>query len=177
MLFECGLIVRGGYYSVRLVERQGDNSRRREVEYDSAVNNDYDYLKSSSSSGGGGGGGEEIIIISNVTIRVQYPVIDFEVPHRLETYTRYNPSVSVSFGLTRSLCKAKLPLPSTRMTLSMCTRKDGGDLCSGNFLTLLRDPLKSLQVRRPLCVASHISLSNLMNFFPLSNHHHHHQAD
>ena len=145
MLFECGLIVRGGYYNVRLVERQGDKSKRREVvEYDSAVNNDYDYLKS---SGGGGGSGEDIIIVSNITIRVQYPVIDFEVPHRLETYTRYNPSVSVSFGLTRSLCKPKLPLPSTRMTLSMCTRKDGGDLCSRNFLTLLRDPLKSLQVR------------------------------
>ncbi|CAG7718490.1 unnamed protein product [Allacma fusca] len=121
VVFECGLIVRGGYYSIRLVELEDGG--------DSSVSNDYDYMRT------------VVEVISNVTIRVRYPVIAFEVPHRLETYTT---SVRVSFGLTRSLCEPKLPLPSTILSLSMCKQSDTEE-CTRDFVTILRDPLIRLQ--------------------------------
>lgn len=56
-------------------------------------------------------------ILSNLTIKPEYPIIAFEVPHRLESYTS---SVPISIGLTRAPCKPKLPLPATELTLNIC---------------------------------------------------------
>jgi len=57
-------------------------------------------------------------IIAKKTINVKYPTILFEVPSRLETYTT---SAPVTFGLTKTICKPKLQLPSTMLTLTMCS--------------------------------------------------------
>ncbi|CAL8116004.1 unnamed protein product [Orchesella dallaii] len=57
-------------------------------------------------------------MLAKKTINVKYPTILFEVPSRLETYTT---SAPVTFGLTKTICKPKLQLPSTVLTLTMCS--------------------------------------------------------
>lgn len=57
-------------------------------------------------------------VLAKKTINVKYPTILFEVPSRLETYTTAAP---ITFGLTRTICKPKLKLPSTVLTLTMCS--------------------------------------------------------
>jgi hypothetical protein len=92
--FECNLVGRGGHYRIAVV---------REVKAASA-----------------GSTIPDINLLSTVTINIKYPTVVFEVPHRIEAYTTSTP---ITFALTRSSsCSPKLPLPSTVLTLSLCTR-------------------------------------------------------
>lgn len=144
--FPCNLVVRGGTYSVRLVHISPG------VGSDSSSSSEEDYISSNA----------EFQILTNITINVRYPTIEFEVPHRIEAYTSSTP---ITFGFTRSTaCEPKLPLPSTVLVLSICTpgpsgaaetKTDGKESdtnllgvteCNRDFATVFEDPLHSLQV-------------------------------
>lgn len=75
-------------------------------------------------------------VLAKKTINVKYPTILFEVPTRLETYTTAAP---VTFGLTRTICKPKLELPSTVLTLTMCSyaaaSENGGPNTANNHFS------------------------------------------
>jgi hypothetical protein len=126
--FPCNLIVQGGLYTIRLV-RGGESS-------ESSAEEDYPNTN--------------FQILSNITINILYPTIQFEVPHRIEAYTSSTP---ITFGFARSTtCEPKLPLPSTTLVLSICAPDPiGADTkidqeCNRDFATVFQDPLNSLQV-------------------------------